>query len=201
LSNVYIHPTAIVDKTAKIGKGTKIWHFVHVRENAKIGTDCTLGHSVYIDREVKIGNRVKLENRANVYKGVTIEDDVFVGPHVTFANDLYPRSFSTDWKIVPTCVKKGASIGAGSVVLCGVTIKEYAMIGAGSVVTEDVPAQALVYGNPARIRGFVCRCGRRLVKEKRQPEFVLMKCAHCGERYKIPAKVFAKIWKERVEAH
>jgi len=197
LSKVYIHPTAVVDKTAKIGKGTKIWHFVHVRENAEIGVHCVLGHSVYIDREVKIGNRVKLENRANVYQGVKIEDDVFVGPHVTFTNDPYPRSFSTNWKIVPTCVKKGASIGAASVVLCGVTINEYAMIGAGSVVAQDVPSHALALGNPAKIRGFVCRCGRKLVKEKQQHGFVLMKCTNCGEKYKIPAEDFAKIWKNR----
>jgi len=139
---------------------------------------------------------VKLENRANVYQGVKIEDDVFVGPHVTFANDPYPRSFSTDWKIVPTRVKKGASIGAGSVVLCGVTINKYAMIGAGSVVTNDVPPHALTYGNPAEISGFVCRCGRKLVKEKQQQVFVLMKCSHCGGKYKIPAENFSKILKK-----
>jgi len=197
LGNVYIHSTAVVDKTSKIGEGTKIWHFVHVRENAEIGVGCVLGHSVYIDREVKIGNRVKLENMANVYRGVKIGDDVFVGPHVTFTNDPYPRSFSTDWKIVPTHVKKGASIGAGSVVLSGVTINKYAMIGAGSVVTKDIPPHALAYGNPAKIRGFVCRCGRKLVKEKQQHRFVLMKCPHCGEKYKIPIEDFAKIWKKK----
>jgi len=197
LGNVYIHPTAVVEKTSKIGEGTKIWHFVHVRENAEIGVGCVLGHSVYIDREVKIGDRVKLENRANIYQGVKIGDDVFVGPHVTFTNDLYPRTFSTNWKIVPTLVKKGASIGAGSVVLCGVTINEYAMIGAGSVVTKDVPPHALAYGNPAKIRGFVCRCGRKLEKGQRQPEFVLMKCPNCCEQYKIPTEDFAKIWKKK----
>jgi len=199
LSNTYIHPTAVVDKTAKIGDGTKIWHFVHVRENAEIGVGCVLGHSVYIDREVKIGDRVKLENRANVYQGVKIEDDVFVGPHVTFSNDPYPRSFSIDWKVLSTVVKKGASIGAGSVVMCGITIEEYAMIGAGSVVTKDIPPHALAYGNPAEIRGFVCRCGRKLAREKQQHGFVLMKCLHCSEKYKIPAKNFAKIWKNESE--
>ena len=168
MTKTYIHPTAIVNKTAKIGEGTKIWHFAHVRENAKIGRNCVLGHAVYVDCNVRIGNGVKLENRANIYDGVTLEDDVFVGPHVTFTNDRFPRSFNTDWKIVPTLVKKGASIGAGSVVLCGVTINEYAMIGAGSVVTQDLPAHALAFGNPARIRGFACKCGRKLVEEKRQ---------------------------------
>jgi acetyltransferase-like isoleucine patch superfamily enzyme len=195
LNKAYIHPTAIVDKTAKIGQGTKIWHFAHVRENAKIGKNCVFGHAVYVDRNVKIGNCVKLENRANVYDGVTIEDDVFIGPHVTFTNDLYPRSFSVDWKIVPTLVKKGASIGAGSVVVCGVTLGEYAMVGAGSVVTKNVPAHALVFGNPSRIRGFVCVCGRNLVEEKKQSKSVLMTCMSCGRKFKIPHRDFRKIWK------
>jgi UDP-2-acetamido-3-amino-2,3-dideoxy-glucuronate N-acetyltransferase len=195
LGKTYIHPTAIVDKKAKIGEGTKIWHFVHIRENAKIGKNCVLGHAVYVDRNVKIGNCVKLENRVNLYDGVTIEDDVFIGPHVTFANDLYPRSFSTDWKIVPTLVKKGASIGAGSVVVCGVTLGEYAMVGAGSVVTRNVPAHALVFGNPARIRGFVCVCGRNLIEEKKQAKSVLMTCASCGKKSKIPRDDFEKVWK------
>lgn len=199
MSKTHIHPTAIVNKTAKIGDGTKIWHLVHVRENAKIGRNCMLGHAVYVDRNVKIGNRVKLENRANLYDGVTLEDDVFVGPHVTFTNDLYPRSFSTDWKIVPTLVKKGASIGAGSVVICGVTINKYAMIGAGSVVTQDVPAHALAYGNPATIRGFVCKCGRKLVEEKRQRDYVLMSCPKCGEKAKIPIRDLEKVLKDESE--
>ena len=197
LGKVLIHPTAIVDKTAKIGEGTKIWHFVYVREHAKIGKNCVLGHAVYVDRNVKIGNRVKLENRANLYDGVTIEDDVFVGPHVTFTNDLCPRSFSADWKIVPTLVKKGASIGAGSVVVCGLTLGEYAMVGAGSVVTCNVPPHALVFGNPARIRRFVCVCGRNLVEEKKQAKSVLMTCMSCGRKFGIPRGDFEKIWKEK----
>lgn len=196
MNKVYVHPTAVVDETAKIGKGTKIWHFVHVRENAEIGENCVLGHAVYVDNAVKIGDRVKLENRANVYQGVKIEDDVFVGPHVTFTNDPYPRSFSADWKIVPTIVKKGASIGAGSVVVCGVTIGEYAMIGAGSVVTNNISPHALACGNPARIRGFVCKCGRKLAEDRKQNDFILMKCLHCKETYRIPAEDFAKIWKK-----
>ena len=195
MSRTYIHPTAIVDKTAKIGEGTKIWHFVHVRENAEIGKNCVLGHAVYVDRNVKIGNCVKLENRANLYDGVTIEDDVFIGPHVTFTNDLHPRSFSADWKIVPTLVKKGASVGAGSVVVCGVTVGEYAMVGAGSVVTNDVPPHGLAFGNPARLRGVVCVCGRNLVEEKRQAKLVFMTCMSCGRKFKIPRGDFEKIWK------
>ncbi len=195
MSQVFIHSTAIVDKTAKIGEGTKIWHFSQVREKAIIGKNCVLGYSVYVDRNVKIGNNVKLENRANIYDGVTIEDDVFIGPHVTFTNDLYPRSVSADWKIVPTLVKKGASIGAGSVVVCGVTVGEYAMIGAGSVVTKDIPAHALAFGNPARIRGFVCICGRNFTEEKMQEKTVLMFCSNCGRKLEIPRRNFEKIGK------
>ena len=193
MNKVYVHPTAVVDKTAVIGDGTKIWHFVHVRENAEIGRGCVLGHSVYVDKEVKIGNGVKLENRATVYCGVKIEDKVFVGPHVTFINNPYPRSFSTDWKIVPTLVREGVSIGAGTVVMCGVTIGEYAMVGAGSVVTKDIPPHAIAYGNPAKIRGFPCKCGRKLKEEGKKQGFVLMKCYHCGEKYKIPLENYAKV--------
>jgi len=195
MKKFYVHPTAVVDKKATIGDGTKVWHFVHVRENAEIGKKCVLGHSVYVGEEVKIGNGVKLENRATVYRGVKIEDKAFVGPHVTFTNDPYPRSFSTEWKIVPTLVKEGASIGAGAVVICGITIGEYAMIGAGSVVTKDIPSHAIAYGNPAEIRGFACRCGRELEKEEEKREFVLMKCPFCGEKFKIPAETYAKIRK------
>ena len=196
LNKGHIHPTAIVDKTATIGDGTRIWHFVHVRENAEIGKECVLADYVYVGRGVKIGNNVKLENRATVYEGVKIENNVFVGPHVTFTNDPIPRSFNTDWKILPTHVKEGSSIGAGTVIVCGVTIGEYTLIGAGSAVTEDMPPHALAYGNPARIRGFVCKCGRKLVEEEKRKSHVLMKCLLCREEYKIPVEDYARIRKE-----
>ena len=193
---VYVDPTAIIDDKVSLGSGTKVWHFVHIMECAKIGEDCIISDYVYVGRGVKIGNRVKLENRATVYEGVTIEDNVFVGPHVTFTNDLYPRSFSKDWKILPTLVKEGCSIGAGTVVVCSVTIGEYALIGAGSVVTENIPPHALAYGNPARIRGFVCRCSRKLVTPEKAKDHVSMKCPVCNEKYKIPAEYYARIEKE-----
>jgi acetyltransferase-like isoleucine patch superfamily enzyme len=136
---------------------------------------------------------VKLENRATLYEGVTIEDKVFVGPHVTFTNDFYPRSFSTDWKILETHVKKGASIGARTVIVCGVTIGKYALIGAGSVVTQDIPDYALVYGNPARIRAFVCRCGEKLETAEKKENCVVMTCISCDKTYKIAAEDYCKI--------
>ena len=193
MNEPYIHPTAIVGKTAKIGKGTKIWHFVHIREDAEIGEECVLGHSVYVGKGVKIGNRVKLENRATIYQGIRIEDNVFVGPHVTFTNDPYPRSYSTEWKMVPTLVEKGASIGAGAVIICGITIGEHAMIGAGSIVTKDIPPHALTYGNPAKIRGFVCRCGTALIKGEERQKHILMRCPSCNEKYEIPREDYVKM--------
>ncbi|MCW7076625.1 MAG: N-acetyltransferase [Candidatus Syntrophoarchaeum sp.] len=144
------HPTAIVE-SENIGEGTKIWHFVHVREGARIGRDCIVGKSAYIDLDVEIGDRVKIQNFVSIYKGVKIEDDVFIGPSVTFTNDLYPRADSwREDKITHTLIKRGASIG------------EYAMVGAGSVVTRDIPSFTLVYGNPARIGGRVNKEGLKV---------------------------------------
>ena len=179
---IYKHPTAVVESD-EIGEGTRIWHFVHVRGGAKIGKNCNIGKSVYIDVGVEIGNNVKIQNFASIYRGVKIEDDVFIGPSVTFTNDLYPRAFIwSEQKIVPTVVRRGASIGAGSTILCGITIGEYAMVGAGSVVTRDVSPFALVYGNPAKLRGFVCYCGKKL--EDVVKDEVVYRCS-CGRVVEI----------------
>lgn len=156
----YVHPTAEVSPLATIGPGTRIWHQAQVREHARLGSDCVLGKGVYVDRGVEIGDRVKVENYASIYFGVTIEDDVFIGPHVVFTNDRYPRSSPTDWQVVPTRVERGASIGANATIRCGVRIGAYAMVGAGAVVTRDVPSFALVLGNPARVVGRVDVHGR-----------------------------------------
>ena len=179
------HPTAVVESD-DIGEGTKVWHFAHIREKAKIGRNCNIGKGVYIDTEVEIGNNIKIQNFVSIYKGVKIEDDVFIGPSVTFTNDLYPRAFIwNEDKIIPTLVKRGASIGANSTIICGVTIGEYAMIGAGSIVTGDVPPFGLVYGNPARLKGFVCYCGKKLgnVVEEND-EKVIYGCS-CGKAVEI----------------
>lgn len=184
-NHYYRHPTAIVDSD-NIGEGSKIWHFVHIRERSNIGKNCNIGKSVYIDIDVKIGNSVKIQNFVSIYKGVEIEDEVFVGPSVVFTNDLYPRSFIwREDKVVQTIVKKGSSIGANSTIICGLTIGEYAMIGAGSVVTKDVPPFGLVFGNPARLKGFVCYCGEKLEKiiEKKE-EDIIYEC-ECGKIVKI----------------
>lgn len=179
------HPTAIVESD-DIGEGTRIWHFVHIREKASIGENCNIGKSAYIDTEVKIGNNVKIQNFATIYKGVEIEDDVFVGPSVVFTNDLYPRAFIWgEEKIIPTIVKKGASIGANSTIICGVTIGEYAMIGAGSVVTKDVPSFGLVYGIPALLKGFVCCCGKKLSNIIEDAEEKVIYECECGKNIEI----------------
>jgi len=192
-NKVFIHPTAEVSPSAKVGEGTKIWNQAQVREGASIGKNCILGKCVYVDKNVKIGNNVKLENIVSVYQGVTIEDDVFVGPHSTFTNDMYPRSLNKKWKIVPTLVKKGASIGANSTILCGVIIGKHAITGIGSVVTKDIPDYGLVYGNPARLKGFVCICGSKLKKIGTDKDYILTKCEKCGKKIKIEKKIFNQL--------
>ena len=159
MKQIYIHPTAEVSDSAKIGAGTKIWNQVQVREYAEIGEDCVLSKNVYIDSGVRIGNRVKIQNNVSVYHGVTIEDGVLVGPHVCFTNDKHPRAINpdgslrsnTDWTVTPTLVMYGASLGANATILCGVTVNTFAIVGCGSVVTKDVPEYTIVAGNPARV--------------------------------------------------
>ncbi|MCD6458595.1 MAG: N-acetyltransferase [Thermoproteales archaeon] len=192
----YVHPTAVIEEGAEIGEGTRIWHFAHVRSGAKIGKNCNIGKDVYIDVGVIVGNNVKIQNGVSLYKGVIVEDDVFIGPYAVFTNDLYPRAFSRDWEVIPTQIKKGASIGANATIICGITIGEYAMVGAGAVVTKNVPPHGLVIGNPAKLRGFVCFCGRPLknIVEERAKE-VIYKCHHCGKEVSVKREVYEKILK------
>lgn len=182
----FAHPTAVVE-SSDIGDGTKIWHFAHVRQGSKIGKNCNVGKSVYVDTEARIGDNVKIQNFVSVYKGVVIEDDVFVGPSATFTNDLYPRAFVWDEEhVVPTLVRRGASIGANSTVICGVTIGEYAMVGAGSVVSRDVPPFSLVLGNPADVRNWICYCGRKLENVLKESETATVyRCDACGREVEI----------------
>jgi UDP-2-acetamido-3-amino-2,3-dideoxy-glucuronate N-acetyltransferase len=196
---VHIHPSADVSGKALIGEGSTVWHQAQVREEAQIGQNCIIGKGVYIDTGVKIGDNVKIQNYVSIYHGVVLEDGVFVGPHVCFTNDLVPRAINPDgsikdaddWVLVGTLVCQGASLGANSTIVCGVTIGAWALVGAGSVITHSIPAHALVWGNPAFMRGFVCRCGHRLsVKEaKPDPENtanILARCLACGRTITIP---------------
>jgi len=199
--NYFVHPTAVIEEDVTIGEGSRIWHFVHVRRGARIGKNCNIGKDVFIDVDVEIGDNVKIQNGVSIYRGVKIEDDVFLGPHMTFTNDLYPRAYSTDWQIIPTVVKKGASIGANATILCGVTIGRYAMVGAGSVVTESVPDFGLVYGNPARLEGFVCYCGRRVDKIIREDkEYTVFKCTYCGRSIEINREDYLKYLNKYVKS-
>jgi UDP-2-acetamido-3-amino-2,3-dideoxy-glucuronate N-acetyltransferase len=165
-ANYFVHESCYVDEGAEIGEGTKIWHFCHVMAGAKIGKECSIGQNVNIGARAVIGNRVKIQNNVSVYDEVILEDDVFCGPSCVFTNVINPRAFiERKHEYRKTVVKKGASIGANATILCGVSVGEYALIGAGSVVTRDVPAYALVYGNPARVRGWVGREGNKMACE------------------------------------
>jgi len=171
-----IHPSAIVEDGARIGSGTLIWHGCHIRGESEIGRDCTIGFSVYVDSGVIIGDRCKVENHVSLFRGVVLDDEVFVGPQAVFSNDRHPRAVSPGWELTPTHIRRGASIGANATVVCGADIGAWAMIGAGAVVTGDVVAHALMVGVPARRRGWVCRCGHVLaLHDDPLPDA----CGHC----------------------
>ncbi len=160
---VTVHPSAIVDGGATIGEGTSIWHFVHVCGGAIIGSGCSLGQNVFVGNKVRIGNNVRIQNNVSVYDNVTLEDDVFCGPSMVFTNVYNPRAHvSRKSEYRDTVVKRGATLGANSTIVCGVTIGEYAFVGAGAVVNRDVPPYALVVGVPAGRKGWVSAHGERL---------------------------------------
>jgi UDP-2-acetamido-3-amino-2,3-dideoxy-glucuronate N-acetyltransferase len=177
--NYFVHPSACVDQPSEIGEGTKIWHFSHVLKDSKIGCDCTLGQNVAVGPCVTIGDKVKIQNNVSVYRGVTLEDEVFCGPSMVFTNVVNPRSgVSRMHELKETLVKKGATIGANATILCGHTIGAYSFIGAGAVVTKDIPDFALVLGNPAKVVGWMCWCGVRLQIQGAQAS-----CVACGAQY------------------
>jgi UDP-2-acetamido-3-amino-2,3-dideoxy-glucuronate N-acetyltransferase len=188
--DITIHPTAEVSPEATIGPKTRIWHQAQVREGAEIGQNCIIGKGAYIDFNVQIGHNVKIQNYASIYHGTTVEDGVFIGPYACLTNDKLPRSITpdgqlkndSDWEIGRIHLKYGASIGARAVVLPDVTVGRFALVGAGAVVTKDVPDYGLVLGNPARLVGYACKCGRRLKSDQEQ-----WHCDTCREVYNLPA--------------
>jgi UDP-2-acetamido-3-amino-2,3-dideoxy-glucuronate N-acetyltransferase len=177
----FAHETAVIDEGAEIGDDTTIWHFSHVLRGSRVGKNCRIGQNVVIGPNVTVGDGVKIQNNVSVYEGVTLEDQVFCGPSMVFTNVFNPRSeIRRMGELRPTLVRRGASLGANSTILCGVTIGEYAFVGAGTVVTRDVPAYALVFGNPGRARGWMCRCGVKVAFAGKGSRAT---CRACGSTY------------------
>ena len=187
-SSVKIHPSAAVSDDSKIGDNTQIWHQCQIREETIIGENCILGKDVYVDIGVNIGDNVKIQNGSNIFHGTTIESGVFIGPGVIFTNDKNPRAINPDgslkgnddWQVGETFVLYGASVGAGAIILPGITIGRFALVGAGAVVTHDVPDHAVVTGNPSRPKGFICKCATKLELDNDTGEYG---CPVCGDKY------------------
>lgn len=192
MNSYYAHPTATVDKPCVIGNGTKIWHYSHIRENAQIGKNCNIGQNVFVGLGVKIGNGVKVQNNVSIYEAVELEDNVFCGPSVVFTNVINPRSaIERKNEFRPIIVREGATLGANATIICGISIGKYAFVGAGAVVTKDIPDYGLVYGNPAKLKGWICACGIKL-------NFVndIVKCSTCNKEYILKNCVVMSIDKD-----
>jgi len=175
----FAHETSCIDEGCIIGKGTKIWHFSHIMSGSRIGESCNIGQNVFISSGVTVGNGVKIQNNVSIYTGAVIEDDVFLGPSCVFTNVINPRAFiERKDEFRPTIVKKGASIGANATIVCGNNIGRYSLIGAGAVVTKPIPDHALAVGSPARIIGYLCKCGQRL-----EITGGAATCGSCANRY------------------
>lgn len=176
----FVHPTSIVDENCQIGEGTKIWHFSHIMSGAVIGNHCNLGQNVVVSPKVILGNNVRVQNNVSIYEGVICEDDVFLGPSMVLTNVINPRSaVSRKQEFKTTLIKKGASIGANATIVCGNTINEFAFIGAGAVITKDVPAYALIIGNPGRQSGWMSEYGHKLKFDNNNKAI----CPESGQEY------------------
>ena len=187
-----VHPSSFVDDGCEIGDGTKIWHFCHIMPRARIGRNCNIGQNVVVSPDVVVGNNVKIQNNVSLYTGVILEDDVFCGPSMVFTNVVNPRSHvSRKDEYRQTLVKRGASIGANTTIVCGHTIGRYAFIGAGAVVTKDVPDYALIVGNPGRVSGWMCACGIKLAAGKEPPASAA--CAACGSKYRTQGGILVPV--------
>ncbi|QOF79646.1 acyltransferase [Variovorax sp. 38R] len=186
------HPTAIVDEGARIGDGTRIWHWVHVSAQASIGEGCSLGQNVYVGNDVTIGHNVKIQNNVSVYDAVTLEDDVFCGPSMVFTNVYNPRSaVARKDEYRRTLVKRGATLGANCTIVCGNTVGEYAFVGAGAVINKNVPAYALMVGVPARQIGWMSEFGEQLALPLQGAAEAI--CAHTGARYVLDGNAVTKL--------
>ncbi|MBI5226924.1 N-acetyltransferase [Candidatus Micrarchaeota archaeon] len=199
--NVRIHPTADVSPKAILGEGTSVWNQAQIRENAKLGKTCVVSKNVYIDFDVVIGDNCKIQNNCSIYHGATLGNGVFVGPHCIITNDRFPRAVNADgsakgnadWTVSKTRVDDGAALGAGTILVCGITVGAWAMTGSGSVVTHDVPPHGLVMGNPARLHSFVCKCGNKLQLVSQVTDGAAMSCPTCKNQTIIPKNDFEKL--------
>ena len=192
----FSHASAAVDEPCEIGPGTKIWHYSHVMKGCKIGADCNLGQNVHVASGVRIGRNVKIQNNVSLYAGVELEDDVFCGPSMVFTNVVTPRSHvNRRSEYQRTLIKRGASLGANSTIVCGVVVGAFAFVGAGAVVTKDIPAHALVVGVPARRVGWVCECGVRL-----EPVRDLWSCPECSLNYLLSGDVLTRVAAQAIVA-
>lgn len=194
-ANFFVHESSCIDDNVEIGEGTKIWHFSHILSGAKVGRNCVIGQNVCVEREAVVGDRCKIQNNVSVYKGVILEDEVFCGPSCVFTNVYNPRAFiERKHEFRETRVKKGATLGANSTIVCGATIGRYAIIAAGAVVKDDVPDYAIVAGVPARQVGWTCKCGttlraandERLTANGKDVKVRAdLKCSYCGNEYTL----------------
>lgn len=182
MNDYFAHETAVIDSGAKIGPGSRIWHFTHIMSGAELGEDCNIGQNVMVASGVRLGRNVKVQNNVSIYEGVLCEEEVFLGPSCVFTNVWNPRSaVSRKAEYKPTVVRRGATIGANATILCGVEIGRWAFVGAGAVVTRPVPDHALVAGVPARRIGWMSRCGQKLIFNDKGEAI----CSQCGQRYRL----------------
>ena len=182
----YVHESSYVDDDIEIGEGTKIWHFCHIMKNTKIGKCCNIGQNCVIGPNVILGNNVKVQNNVSIYEGVELEDDVFCGPSMVFTNVINPRShISRKHEFKKTKLCKGTTVGANATIICGHVLGKYSFVGAGSVVTKDAPDYAMLYGNPARIHGYMCQCGVKLINGSKLEEGKSYKCKECNLEYSV----------------
>ena len=191
----FVHESSYVDEPVSIGAGTKVWHFSHIMKGSIIGQNCVIGQNVYVDAGVVVGNNVKVQNNVSIFKKVTLEDNVFCGPSVVFTNVIYPRSAYPKKldEYSSTLVKKGATIGANSTIVCGIVVGEFAFVGAGSVVTKDVFPYALVYGNPARQHGWISESGDKLNFQKSCNGLMVALCSISQTKYILENNVVSKV--------